>query len=180
MYTHTHTHTHAPHAHIHTHTHTHTHTHVHTHTHIHVGMDGFVRLFNCSDGAMQGCFDAGHLDAKPGIDGTYARVPVLNMATDPQQNVLATSGDQGFIRTFNLSAVTDEVVICIYKHICMNICIPLYRYTYIRTYVYICINIYIYITYISMYIYIHINIHTCIYTNWLICTYINTYIYIYI
>lgn len=74
------------------------------------GMDGFVRLFDCLDGSMCGKFDSGHLSEKPNINGEYDRLPVLCMASDPDQTMLATTDDLGRIRAFEVSTVTNEVI----------------------------------------------------------------------
>jgi hypothetical protein len=80
------------------------------HVWITAGMDGYVHLFDCLDGSLRGRFDAGHLSEKPGVDGHFDRMPVLCMASDPDQTTLATADDQGSIKTFELSAALDEVI----------------------------------------------------------------------
>ena len=74
------------------------------------GMDGYVRLFDSFDGTLRGQFDAGHVDVHPRADGTHPRLPVLTMAADPSQSMIATADNSGSIRTFELSTVTDEVI----------------------------------------------------------------------
>lgn len=80
------------------------------HIWITAGMDGSVHLFDCLDGSLRGQFDAGHLSEKPGVDGDFDRMPVLCMASDPDQTTLATADDQGSIKTFELSTALDEVI----------------------------------------------------------------------
>jgi hypothetical protein len=81
----------------------------------------------------------------------------------------------GWIRQF----IKKLLFLSMKRYLCANICLYIYRLTFIYTY--ICMYIYIYIyTYIHMYIhiYIYICIHICLYIYRL--TFIYTYMYVYI
>ena len=74
------------------------------------GMDGYIRLFDCVEGTLRAEFDAGHVDPQLGTHGNPVRLPVLAMASNPDQNLIATGDSLGKIRTFDITSVTNEVI----------------------------------------------------------------------